>query len=306
MGAAATLTRLPLLLSLSGANAKSEREGSTTTCWGVRRRLLGVGGARQAPRPAAPRRRGLSPGACPPPRKRRGVFPAEGGWSPGTRAAPRGGSTVRGAKSTSGRGASGPWTGARAGWRRAAFEARAALTLSAPFPRPAAARVCRRGGRSAPEAQRGFVPRSGLGCEGGSASEPGRRAGLAPLWVPPLRSLAGQPPGRLPAAVTQARVLPLAAPAPRALRAPSYPVSPSDRTGAGCHRALQEEEEKFQRSQRACVRSSRAPGKPLTAAAPSASRAGGELASPRTGGTLSASLANVTKKRPERSDAGAL
>lgn len=92
--------------------------------------------------------------------------------APGTRAAPRGGSTVRGAKSTSGRGASGPWTGARAGWRRAAFKARAALTLSAPCPRPAAARVCRRGGRSAPEAQRGFVPRSGLGCEGGSASEP--------------------------------------------------------------------------------------------------------------------------------------
>lgn len=213
---------------------------------------------------------------------------------------------MRGAKSASGRGTSGPWTRARAGWRRAAFKARAALTLSAPFPRPAAARVCRRGGRSAPEAQRGFVPRSGLGCEGGSASEPGRRAGLAPLWVPPLRSLAGQPPGRLPAAVTQARVLPLAAPASRALRAPSYPVSPSDRTGAGRRRALQEEEEKFQRSQRACVRSSRAPGKPLTAAAPSASRAGGEPALPQTGGTLSASLANVTKKRPERSDAGAL
>lgn len=138
--------------------------------------------------------------------------------APGTRAAPRGGSTVRGAKSTSGRGASGPWTGARAGWRPAAFKARAALTLSAPCPRPAAAQVCRRGGRSAPEAQRGFVPRSGLGCEGGSASEPGRRAGLALLWVPPLRSLAGQPPGRLPAAVTQARVLPLAG--PRVLSAP--------------------------------------------------------------------------------------
>lgn len=234
------------------------------------------------------------------------MFPAEGGWSPRHQGRPQGWQhSARGQEHL------GPWRfgavdGARAGWRPAAFKVRAALTLSAPFPRPAAARVCRRGGRSAPEAQRGFVPRSGLCCEGGSASEPGRRAGLAPLWVPPLRSLAGQPPGRLPAAVTQARVLPLAAPASRALRAPSYPVSPSDRTGTGCHRALQEEEEKFQRSQRACVRSSRAPGKPLTAAAPSAGRAGGEPASPQTGGTLSASLANVTKKRPERSDAGAL
>lgn len=244
---------------------------------------------------------GSQPRLLPPPRKRRGVFPAEGGWSPRHQGRPKGWQhSARGQEHL------GPWRfgavdGARAGWRRAAFEARAALTLSAPFPRPAAARVCRRGGRSAPEAQRGFVPRSGLGCEGGSASEPGRRAGLAPLWVPPLRSLAGQPPGRLPAAVTQAGV-PRVPSAPRAV----LPVSPSDRTGAGCHRALQEEEEKFQRSQRACVRSSRAPGKPLTAAAPSAGRAGGEPASPRTGGTLSASLANITKKRPERSDAGAL
>lgn len=181
MGAAATLTRLPLLLSLSGANAKSEREGSTTTCWGVRRRLLGVGvcarrralllradGARlrdtlllcwpdgprgrfrvedvtrtsaeATPPPSGccynePPRRGVSaPAPAPPPRKRRGVFPAEGGWSPRHQGRPKGWQhSARGQEHL------GPWRfgavdGARAGWRRAAFEARAALTLSAPFP----------------------------------------------------------------------------------------------------------------------------------------------------------------------------